>query len=89
MRNKTQNETSEILQKLNDTKQKLNDAYAEFNTTLEPELIDASVFEISSLQARYAYLFRLAKEIQDDNTKSAASKQKCKSSKADVQSPSL
>ena len=36
----------------------INQAYAGFNGTDDPDLIESYVFEINSLQARYAYLLR-------------------------------
>jgi len=40
----------------------LESAYARFDASTEPELIDACVFEINAAQARYNYLLRLIKE---------------------------
>lgn len=37
-------------------------AYDKFNYVTEPELIEASIYEISALKARYSYLLRCIKE---------------------------
>ena len=63
MRKNFASEETELIRTLNDTKRRLSEAYTEFNATLEPELIEASVFEINSLRARCAYLYRRAREL--------------------------
>ena len=40
----------------------LKDAYEKFNYVSEPELVEACVYEISALKARYNYLLRCIKE---------------------------
>lgn len=45
------------------TRTLINQAYAGFNGTGDPDLIESYVFEINSLQARYSYLLRRVKEI--------------------------
>ena len=42
----------------------INQAYAGFNGTGDPDLIESYVFEINSLQARYSYLLRRVKELE-------------------------
>lgn len=42
----------------------INQAYAGFNGTDDPDLIESYVFEINSLQARYAYLLRRVKGLE-------------------------
>lgn len=42
----------------------INQAYAGFNGTKDPDLIESYVFEINSLQARYSYLLRRVKELE-------------------------
>ena len=42
--------------------QALREAYDKFNYVSEPELVEASVYEISALKARYSYLLRQIKE---------------------------
>ena len=40
----------------------LSQAYERFNRAVEPELVDACVFEINAVQSRYNYLLRIIKE---------------------------
>lgn len=44
----------------------INQAYAGFNGTDDPDLIESYVFEINALQARYSYLLRRVKELEAD-----------------------
>ncbi|MBE6940423.1 MAG: DUF2508 family protein [Ruminococcaceae bacterium] len=66
---KTRNQTNEISAamqlrlELQSTNQALRHAYDKFNFACEPELVDACVYEISSLKARYDYLLRKLKEL--------------------------
>ncbi len=46
------------------TRTLINQAYAGFNSTHDPDLIESYVFEINALQARYSYLLRRVKEIE-------------------------
>lgn len=52
----------ELKEELRNTAQALRDAYDRFNFVTEPELVDAAIFEIRSLNARYSYLIRCVKE---------------------------
>ena len=52
----------ELFTELSDTRFALSQAYAYFNHVTEPELVDASIFEISAAQSRYNYLLRVIKE---------------------------
>ena len=49
---------------LDRTRVLINQAYAGFNGTDDPDLIESYVFEINSLQARYAYLLRRVKSLE-------------------------
>ena len=49
---------------LDRTRVLINQAYAGFNGTDDPDLIESYVFEINSLQARYSYLLRRVKELE-------------------------
>lgn len=40
-------------------------AYADFNNARDPDLIESCVFEINALQARYSYLLRRMKELEE------------------------
>jgi len=52
----------ELFTELSDTRFALAQAYARFDNTTEPELVDACIFELNALQSRYNYLLRLVKE---------------------------
>ena len=47
---------------LQDAALSLRCAYDRFNHVTDPELVEASIYEINSLQARYNYLLRQIKE---------------------------
>ena len=52
---------AQLHRELQDTALALRCAYERFNYVCEAELVEASVYEISSLQAKYNYLLRAAK----------------------------
>lgn len=52
----------ELFTELSDTRFALSQAYAYFDRVTEPELVDASIFEIRAAQSRYDYLLRVIKE---------------------------
>ena len=51
-----------LREELQQTNVALTCAYDKFNYVTEPELIEASIYEISALKARYSYLLRCIKE---------------------------
>ena len=53
----------ELNTSLQDTQNALSHAYAAFDYTSDPELTEACIFEIRSLQARMNYLVRKIKEL--------------------------
>ena len=53
----------ELQQELLHAAQELRDAYEKFNLVSEAELVEACVYEINSLKARYNYLLRRYKEL--------------------------
>ena len=55
-------ELSEVKAKLERTKRELDEAYVTFNGATQPELIDASIYQINALDARYSWLLAGAKE---------------------------
>jgi len=62
-RQQTQDSARTQLQaELHTTGQALKEAYDKFNYVSEPELVEACVYEISALKARYNYLLRCIKE---------------------------
>lgn len=52
-----------LLDELSDSKAALNAAYVRFNAAVEPELVDACVYEINAAQSRYNYLLRVIKDV--------------------------
>ena len=50
-----------LREELQQTNVALKCAYDKFNYVTEPELIEASIYEISALKARYSYLLRCIK----------------------------
>ena len=56
-------ERYDILESLEQTQRQLQCAHGEFNRASAPELVEAAVFEINMLQARYAYLLRRVREL--------------------------
>lgn len=55
-----------LLDSLARTQVQLNQAYALFNSAGDPDLIESYVFEINALQARYSYLLRRVKELEQE-----------------------
>ena len=56
----------ELLQELNQTRKALALAQANFNLVSEPQLIEACIYEILSLQAKSDYLLRCLKQLDSD-----------------------
>lgn len=54
----------ELKTSLQDTQNALSHAYAAFDYTSDPELTEACIYEIQSLQARMNYLVRRIKEME-------------------------
>lgn len=53
----------ELLQEeLRQTQRELSLAYERFNEAREPELVEACIYEIKSINARFAFLYRAIKE---------------------------
>lgn len=52
----------ELFCELSDVRFALSQAYTRFNSTVEPELIDASIYEINAIESRYNYLLRILKQ---------------------------
>ena len=58
-------ERQELMSSLAHTRALINQAYGGFNTASDSDLIESYVFEINSLQARYNYLLRRVKELEE------------------------
>ena len=56
-------ERLELMDGLERTRVQTQQAYLQFDTVEDPDLIESSVFEIKSLQARYTYLLRRVKAL--------------------------
>ena len=54
-----------LLEGLSQTRLLIAQAYSGFNTAHDPDLIESYVFEINALQARYSYLLRRVKELDE------------------------
>lgn len=53
---------AELKQELDGINRQLKEAYERFNYACEPELVEACIFEINALKAKYDYLLRCVKE---------------------------
>ena len=63
--NPGEEERQALMEGLLQTRLHINQAYAGFNSTHDPDLIESYVFEINALQARYSYLLRRVKELEE------------------------
>jgi hypothetical protein len=55
-------EQREVLRILGELRDDMHTARLQFNQAVEPELVDACVFELNALQSRYNYYLRVARE---------------------------
>lgn len=53
---------ADLIRELVQVQEDIEDARKRFNQATEQELIEQTVFELSALQARYAYFLRLMRE---------------------------
>lgn len=58
-------ERAELMQSLSHTRMQLNQAYSGFNNAGDGDLIESYVYEINALHARYNYLLRRVKELEN------------------------
>ena len=58
-------ERQELMASLAHTRTLINQAYGGFNSASDGDLIESYVFEINALQARYNYLLRRVKELEE------------------------
>lgn len=61
-------EEENILRQTRDLQEQIKIARLQFDQAVEPELIEACVFELNSLQAKYNYFLRLAREMDLNQT---------------------
>lgn len=59
-------ERQALMESMQQTRQMINQAYTGFNAVEDPDLIEAYVYEINSLQARYSYLLRQVRAMERD-----------------------
>jgi hypothetical protein len=57
-------EEANILHQTRELREQIRLTRLQFDQTVEPELIEAYVFELNALQARYNYFLRLAREME-------------------------
>ena len=60
-------ERRELMEELYETQEELRRARMDFNYAEEPELVESYVYELNSIEARYAYLLRRARECGTEN----------------------
>ena len=65
-----QDERSQLMEGMAQTRAELSQAYAQFNSHSDPDLIDSCVFTINALRSRYSYFVRRIKLL--DSEKEAA-----------------
>ena len=69
MRVKKRNiEEENILLQTRSLKEQIRLTRLQFDQAVEPELIEAYVFELNALQAKYNYFLRLAREMELEQT---------------------
>ncbi|MCR4614791.1 MAG: YaaL family protein [Clostridiales bacterium] len=54
--------TDSLIDDIHHTLREMDAAYSRFELTVDSDLVDAAIYEINSLSAKYRYLLRLAKE---------------------------
>ena len=59
-----QQEQQDLMNSLSQTRTLINQAYGCFNATSDSDLIESYVYEINALQARYNYLLRRFKALE-------------------------
>ena len=65
-----EDERSQLLEGMAQTRAELSRAYAQFNSHSDPDLVDSCVFTINALRSRYSYFVRRIKLL--DSGKEAA-----------------
>ncbi|MGN0342212.1 MAG: YaaL family protein [Roseburia sp.] len=58
-----------LLADLARTKDDLEYAYSNFQNVIDPDLIDAYIYEVNSAQLRYKFLLQRVKQIEDSHAK--------------------
>lgn len=71
----TETPEQKLLNEIREVCRKIETAYENFGYEQDDDLVEASIYEIEALKARYRYLLRLAKS---QNVTSEANIEKCK-----------
>ena len=64
-RTEQREERRELAESLIQVRKQIHQAYLGFNSTGDADLIESYIYEINSLQARYSYLLRRLRELED------------------------
>ena len=60
-------ERRQLMEGMEQTRVELNQAYAQFNSHSDPDLVESCVFTINALRSRYSYLIRKMKLLDEGN----------------------
>ena len=60
-------ERRQLMEGMEQTRVELNQAYAQFNSPSDPDLVESCVFTINALRSRYSYLIRKMKLLDEGN----------------------
>ncbi len=61
--NEAEEERYALIEELNRTQTAIQQTYIQFNSTDDPDLIEAAVFELKAHQSRYSYFLRRLKAL--------------------------
>lgn len=65
---RAQAEAGALEQELQETRLRLRRAYEAFDLVSDPDLVEAWIFEINAQQARYSYLLKRRKALEQNQT---------------------
>ena len=57
----------ELLQEIQKTKIALETAYSNFENSLDPDMIDAYIYEVNAAHKKYSFLINQIKTLSDDS----------------------
>ncbi len=58
------NDYLELVNEINRTKKQMDNAYSNFQTAMDPDLIDCYIFESNAACKKYHFLLKRAKELK-------------------------
>ena len=64
-RTQLEEERQTLTSELARTRTRIAQAYSGFNSARDPDLVESFIYEINSLQARYTYLLRQIKKLEE------------------------